>query len=162
MLKINIKQIDNVGTDFIGSISPKELGIDISLKNDDIEITKEVQYNLHISSLNGDILVMGEVKVPVKAECGRCVSLYEFQHVIDDTCHFFEDIRGDYIDIAPELREDILLKLPSKYLCSEKCKGVCPICGINLNKNECKCEQEEETTFDEETNFWGELDKLDL
>ena len=34
---------------------------------------------------------------------------------------------------------DILLELPSKFLCNDDCKGLCQNCGKNLNKGECDC-----------------------
>lgn len=36
-------------------------------------------------------------------------------------------------------RADILLALPTKYLCKEDCKGLCPVCGMNLNNSSCQC-----------------------
>lgn len=36
---------------------------------------------------------------------------------------------------------DILLDLPAKYVCKEQCKGLCPVCGINLNEQSCNCGQ---------------------
>ena len=36
-------------------------------------------------------------------------------------------------------RADILLELPSKFLCREDCRGLCPMCGKNLNEGLCGC-----------------------
>lgn len=47
------------------------------------------------------------------------------------------------LDLDELLREDILLELPSKYLCSEDCKGLCPKCGKNLNEGDCGCDHRE-------------------
>ncbi len=44
-------------------------------------------------------------------------------------------------DLDPLVREDILLDLPAKILCSEDCKGICPSCGKNLNEGPCSCEK---------------------
>ena len=50
----------------------------------------------------------------------------------------------DYtIDIDGLVRDDILLELPSKYLCSDECKGLCPKCGANLNEKACGCTAKE-------------------
>lgn len=38
---------------------------------------------------------------------------------------------------------DILLELPLKILCKDDCKGLCPICGQNLNEKECGCRTEQ-------------------
>jgi uncharacterized protein len=33
-----------------------------------------------------------------------------------------------------------MLALPSRRLCREECKGLCPVCGADLNAGECACE----------------------
>ena len=38
------------------------------------------------------------------------------------------------------LREQVLLSLPSRTLCSPDCKGLCPHCGHNLNTESCTCD----------------------
>ena len=38
--------------------------------------------------------------------------------------------------------DQILSSIPMKNLCNENCKGLCPVCGIDLNKDNCKCEIE--------------------
>ncbi len=40
------------------------------------------------------------------------------------------------------LREQFLLAQPMKYLCSEDCKGLCPVCGKNLNYEKCGCNEQ--------------------
>lgn len=44
-------------------------------------------------------------------------------------------------DLDALVREDIYLSLPSKFLCSEDCRGICPGCGKNLNTESCSCER---------------------
>ena len=43
------------------------------------------------------------------------------------------------LDLDELLRADILLELPTKYLCREDCKGLCAVCGKNLNDGPCNC-----------------------
>lgn len=47
---------------------------------------------------------------------------------------------GDGIGLADVIREQLLLWLPVRSLCSEGCKGLCPMCGINLNSERCNCQ----------------------
>ena len=42
-------------------------------------------------------------------------------------------------DLAPLVRELILVSLPAKPLCGEACGGLCPECGANLNQGPCGC-----------------------
>ncbi len=45
------------------------------------------------------------------------------------------------LDLDALAREDLLLDLPSKVLCREDCKGLCPQCGKNLNDGPCDCKE---------------------
>ena len=49
---------------------------------------------------------------------------------------------GDAIDGHRLLAEQILLALPMKLLCDEDCRGLCPVCGADLNHTRCGCETE--------------------
>jgi uncharacterized protein len=46
---------------------------------------------------------------------------------------------GEGLELNDVLREFVLLALPMQRLCSENCKGICPECGQDRNKNECSC-----------------------
>jgi len=50
---------------------------------------------------------------------------------------------GTKLAIGDILREQILLALPMKALCTVDCKGLCPTCGTNLNSGSCSCPKEE-------------------
>ncbi|HUY18373.1 MAG TPA: DUF177 domain-containing protein [Candidatus Binataceae bacterium] len=46
---------------------------------------------------------------------------------------------GDGVDLSPLICEELLLALPTRPLCHEECRGLCPRCGTNLNQGECRC-----------------------
>ncbi len=56
----------------------------------------------------------------------------------------FEDdvwpVISKMIDLKPVVLSAFYLNLPSKTVCNEQCKGLCSICGHNLNFGECGCE----------------------
>jgi uncharacterized protein len=53
-----------------------------------------------------------------------------------------EDVyTGKVIDLDPLVREQLLLALPGYPVCRESCKGLCPVCGANLNERDCGCER---------------------
>jgi len=47
---------------------------------------------------------------------------------------------GKTIDLDPILREQLLLALPMQVVCREDCRGLCPVCGQDLNERACGCE----------------------
>lgn len=59
----------------------------------------------------------------------------ELEEEIDDRYHF----QGDHLDLAPMLREHVILSAPMQPLCSEDCKGLCVRCGKDLNEGPCQC-----------------------
>jgi uncharacterized protein len=50
--------------------------------------------------------------------------------------------KGNGIELADVIKEQVLLALPVKTVCKEDCKGLCPHCGQNLNQGSCDCTQE--------------------
>jgi uncharacterized protein len=67
-----------------------------------------------------------------------------------------EPYSGKTIDLAPALREQILLAVPPSPLCDELCKGFCPTCGKDLNAGDCGCEK---TAIDPR---WAKLKSIQL
>ncbi len=45
------------------------------------------------------------------------------------------------VETVDVLKEQLLLAIPLQSLCGEQCKGLCSRCGVNLNKNQCKCSE---------------------
>lgn len=52
-----------------------------------------------------------------------------------------EIFNGRQIDLGPILREQLVLALPMALLCREDCKGLCTVCGADLNEADCGCER---------------------
>ena len=82
--------------------------------------------------------------------CDRCAVqidrslLYSFSHTLVPSLENEEDGRflevpAFKLDLDALVREDILLELPTKFLCRPDCKGICPVCGKNLNDGPCAC-----------------------
>ena len=52
---------------------------------------------------------------------------------------FYEN---DEIDLGQLMREQFYLSVPMKPLCQDDCRGLCPVCGTNLNRGTCACKQD--------------------
>jgi uncharacterized protein len=64
--------------------------------------------------------------------------------------------QGGGMELEDIVREQILLALPMQRVCSEACKGICPVCGKNRNEVACDC------TVESANDRWGALRKLEL
>lgn len=47
---------------------------------------------------------------------------------------------GDEISPLPEISDQVLMQIPMKPLCDERCRGLCPTCGADLNEGPCSCD----------------------
>jgi len=108
---------------------------------------------------SGDtIYIRGEMAAQITQECDRCLEPAtvpisgEFAYtLVPEKAEIADDLeltaqeletsyyRGDFIDLAPMICEQIVLQAPMKILCTEECKGLCPHCGANLNTGSCNC-----------------------
>ncbi len=103
---------------------------------------RPVHVKLKLSVVNRVFVAMGSYETELTMECHRC--LKRFTHQAASTDYIWEQpvqLSGDeIIDLTEGIREDIMLRLPLKNLCSEDCKGLCPMCGKDLNEGPCGCE----------------------
>ena len=99
------------------------------------------------------ILVQAELKGLVMLECVRCLTEFEQLLNINFTELYAFSQRymtesgllmpeTGFIDLNPVLREVALLEIPISPLCRPDCKGLCPICGNNLNESTCNHEDD--------------------
>lgn len=101
----------------------------------------------------GKIEVELNISAKVEMQCSRCIDAY-VQDVNASATHTFAKegfqtdeeehlFKGDEIDITEIVLNEITAELPMKPLCSENCKGLCPVCGKNNNLTDCNCKVEE-------------------
>ncbi len=97
--------------------------------------------------------VEGSVKLIFAAECDRCLAEtpvrleLSFDRIVaspDAATEDDEDSHGcmeeNQLDVEAFVYNEILVNWPVKILCREDCKGVCPVCGQNLNMRDCGCD----------------------
>ena len=103
----------------------------------------------------------GRVQTTLELPCSRCLEPFtrpvdaafdlryqpQTANVGADEREIAEDdlstafYENEQIDLGQMMREQFLLSLPMKPLCSEACKGLCPVCGTNLNRSACDCKR---------------------
>lgn len=99
-------------------------------------------------------LVEGNVKLTFAFSCDRCLRdvdytfdlSFSFRAISPDCMEQDEEsaemdyIEGYHLNVDELINNEILLNWPMKVLCSESCKGICKVCGKNLNDGECGCD----------------------
>ena len=100
----------------------------------------------------GIVTLKYTVSCTLDVVCDRCLTelkrdySYDFSHTVVPSLQSEGDIYDTYlvaqhdsIDMNQTAISDLLLMLPTKMLCREDCKGLCDICGCNLNERTCNC-----------------------
>ena len=80
----------------------------------------------------------GEKYVAVKFAYYECVLVEERES--DDSDDIIVLV-NDEVDLDELARDAFILAMDTKFLCSEDCKGLCPGCGVNLNRESCRCKK---------------------
>lgn len=101
----------------------------------------------------GKINVDLTIAAKVERTCSRCLERFTEEVLSDSNYVFVKDARddkedyyvckGDRVDITELVLGDIAARLSMKPLCSENCKGLCPVCGKNKNSIDCQCKNED-------------------
>ena len=148
-----------------GSRRDVDVELDASdLGIDDSRITGVTRVRVTATSSIDGIVVQGLIETPWQTPCRRCltdasgviaVDVDEmYQREVTDGEAF--EIVGDQIDMAPAVREYIMIELPDGPLCRPDCAGICPTCGNDRNLEPCTCDN---TVTD---HRWAALDELRL
>lgn len=93
--------------------------------------------------------------VTLSIPCDRCLEpvetviefdvndLVEFNKTVPDEEQEEKDyIDGYNLDVDKLIFGELLVSIPGKVLCKDDCKGLCPVCGNNLNVAECGCDRD--------------------
>jgi uncharacterized protein len=143
-----IAGIDGAYMEVSRDISTETLGSGMT----GIELGETVHADLKIEYMEGIVTVRGKVTGGYSAQCGRCLKdikdLFDIE-IDENFIHMSvdSDNEDDYlydggnIDLTIPLIDNILLSFPGVILCDENCKGLCDICGTDLNVTQCSCER---------------------
>lgn len=110
----------------------------------------------------GEVRIQGDLSVTIVTPCDRCLENTSFpvsdhfdllyvparnqvapgEEEIDEAAIEVGYYEGNGLSLKDVLREVVLLSLPMQLVCSEDCKGICPVCGQNRNQSDCGCRVE--------------------
>ncbi|HJT86933.1 MAG TPA: DUF177 domain-containing protein [Bryobacteraceae bacterium] len=111
---------------------------------------------------DGEVRIQGNYTVEMTAQCDRCLGRARFplnarfdlfyrpmsyiareeEVEIDEGEAEIGFYEGGGMELEDILREQVLLALPMQRVCSDVCKGICPVCGKNRNETSCDCKVE--------------------
>jgi uncharacterized protein len=122
-----------------------------------------LRVKVKVSKAADKFLILGTIRGAIRIRCDRC--LESFRREVESQFHVVlvvpregtdqeeielldEDmevdfVKGDAVDLGDMVREQIYLSLPLRSICQETCRGLCPLCGINLNEASCTCRKAE-------------------
>lgn len=133
-------------------------------------ITDKAPVTLHIrNEENAAVLIRGTVVLEVMIPCARCLldvqtpvhfniekrlriadgdslpeeSMTGSVMLLDDEMEETDYMTGFELDTDRLVYDEILVNWPMKVLCKDDCKGICKVCGMNLNKGTCSCQRTE-------------------
>jgi uncharacterized protein len=106
-----------------------------------------------------EVFVNGHIDAQAQVDCDRCLQPVELPVSTDFALEYItgsdyesSDVAelteaemsvsvfdGEGIDVDEIVKEQIVLAVPTRTLCREGCKGICPECGIDKNTGECQC-----------------------
>jgi len=136
---------------------------ELELQDPEFRFQDSVTGAIRFRLVNNRVVADGDVATRVGTECVRCLTpitvpiqahldaVYENAAELlkpenkafgnaDQQISYFN---GESIDPSPEVREVLMLELPTLPVCSETCKGLCPQCGKNLNEGPCDCQKQD-------------------
>ena len=131
---------------------------EIDIKNvDGFDITlvdNKLICNLTSKIVKNGFEISGHIINTVLYDCDRCLESFCNKNIIktdlllsndsgklDNQNYeiiYFSD-HEDSVDLTKILLEILIIEIPFKKLCTNPCKGLCPVCGINLNYKLCSC-----------------------
>ncbi len=122
--------------------APADLGSEVIQIAEGSELELDVRFEAVVEG----VLVTGTVVAQATGECSRCLTdlnwdlEVDFQELFEyeDNEDLDEDafkLEGDLLDLEPVLRDGLVLSLPLAPLCDDECRGLCGICGTDLNEN---------------------------
>ena len=144
-LRFNVGFIINqpVGTFRTLSFEAEKIQFDTEL------VFEHFQGEVKVNRVVQGILIQGDFQADIQTECVRCLEGFlQLLHSEFDELYAFKEEDADetgqllpdngFIDLGPVVREYLLLEMPISPQCNDDCRGLCEICGVNLNLGTCE------------------------
>ena len=134
-MKIVIRDITYKGLKLSECVEPTALG----LMPEDLRCLSPLTITTQVERVDNTILAHTQIEGRYSFLCSRCLEAVETNRCQEFEFDYRVEKGMESIDLGEDIRQEIILSCPSKILCNEHCKGICLKCGVNLNKEKCKC-----------------------
>ena len=117
---------------------------------DQIGFSGDVALHGYMTGIGDSVALHGELTAALVSPCARCLEEARFDMKVPfdeifvrqpdpdhPDAYLFE---GSEVDLTDLTVANIAINLPLQFLCREDCKGLCPLCGQNLNLGSCGCD----------------------
>jgi len=156
MITFSVSRLEKENIRLEGTEPPEFI---VLAEGDCFTVASDVSYALDISKVSGGVLVSGTAGVTIAGECGRCLVPVSREVAAREFRFFVETPPGmEICDISEDVRTEITLALPMNLLCRDDCRGLCPECGADLNRETCSCKPKPARG----SGVWDALDDLKL
>ena len=139
-----------------GAVLPFDYELDLSPVewNGQRPFANAVRIVGRVRNMAGAMVLSAKLSSVLSLVCDRCVRPFEREKTVEyETLLAFELANGENDDIVlldgdggleldGLMEETFLLEMDTKNLCSEDCRGLCPGCGADLNRESCRCKKE--------------------
>lgn len=130
---------------------------EVSVSGGRVPITDIKPFSICLTNDNNkQLLISGDTTLDVVVPCDRCLSDVDVTLQIaidrkimlaDGHVQFAEDEENTFLeehelDVDRLIYDEILVNWPTKVLCKDDCKGICPVCGQNWNQQDCGCDRQ--------------------
>jgi uncharacterized protein len=117
------------------------------IRVDDVQPLSPIHVKGMMTRAEDELLLNLTATVTIEQACSRCTRFFQAELVVTfkDDVALTQELKNksEPLDITELIRDNILVQLPMKPLCSEDCKGLCPVCGSDRNEIDCTCESEQ-------------------
>jgi uncharacterized protein len=147
-MRLNVSEIIGVP----GGRIPFEFEMDLSNLELHYQypVVKPLKVKGFVENSAGVLKVKARLETVLSLVCDRCATIFTREKQLDVDAVLadkpqdrqneeFFTLDGDWADIGEIAVSALILDMDMKVLCREDCKGLCPLCGKNLNEGECSC-----------------------
>ncbi|MDD5561889.1 MAG: DUF177 domain-containing protein [Candidatus Omnitrophica bacterium] len=134
-MKIFINQVPSEGLLLEEEIKPAELDLETEL----IKFRSNLEVKARACRAINALIVELDMRAVLSAGCSRCLEEFEWGLNKKAQLSYSIDSSDTFIDLNPDIREEVMLDYPIKPLCSLSCRGLCVKCGKNKNEGGCNC-----------------------